>query len=297
MAVPEHTTTVGAVVAPGLWLVATPIGNLGDLTDRARTTLARAELVCCEDTRRTGALLTRLGIARPTMVVVNEHTEHDATRTVLAALAAGRIVALVSDAGMPAISDPGALIVRAAIDAGHEVRPVPGASALTSALAVSGLDTSRFAFEGFLPRQGPKRRARLADIAEETRTTVLFEAPHRIVRTLTDLAGTCDGTRAVCIAREMTKIHEDFWRGSLDDALAHVTSGEPRGEYVVVLGGRSIEESATSDDRIRAALAERLGEGSTRRDAVDRVARDLSVQRRRVYAIALDESNGSGTAT
>lgn len=276
-----------AAIGPGLWLVATPIGNLADLTDRARTVLARADVVCCEDTRRTGALLSHLGIARPAMVVVNEHSEFGATETVLNALAAGAVVALVSDAGTPGISDPGALVVRAALDAGHEVRPVPGASALTAALSVSGLDVSRAVFEGFLPRHGPKRRERLADVASEKRTTVLFEAPHRIARTLAELAEVCGTTRPVCLAREMTKVHETFWRGSLGEALGHVTDSEQRGEWVVMLGGRAEEARSASDDDIRTALASRLAAGSSRRDAVDEVARALAVARRRVYAIAL----------
>jgi len=274
-------------VAPGLWVVATPIGNLADLTDRARATLARADLVCCEDTRRTGALLSHLGIPRPRMLVVNEHSERDAVETVLRTLAEGRVVALVSDAGMPAISDPGTLLVRAAIDAGHDVRPVPGASALTSALAVSGLDTSRVAFEGFLPRQGAKRRTRIDEIARERRTTVMFEAPHRIARTLADLVEACGAHRPVCLAREMTKIHETFWRGPLGEAPAMLGDGDPRGEFVIVLGGDSSEPEPASDDDIRAALDASIAGGSSRRDAVDEVAREMEVARRRVSDIAL----------
>ena len=269
-----------------LTLVATPIGNLGDMTQRAVDALANADLVCCEDTRRTGMLLTHLGISGKKYLVVNEHTEHDACEEIVAAVAAGRAVALVSDAGTPGISDPGERVVRAALDAGIEVSSTPGVSALTMALVLSGLPTSRFVFEGFLPRQGGERAARLAELADERRTVVLYEAPHRLERTLADLEVACGALRRVALARELTKMHEDMWRGSLHDAVRHAADVAPRGEYVIVLEGARPPAPATDDD-ITAALRAEMAAGASKRDAAARVAAKLGAPKRRVYELAL----------
>ena len=269
-----------------LTLVATPIGNLGDMTQRAIDALANADLVCCEDTRRTGMLLTHLGISGKKYLVVNEHTEHDACEEIVAAVAAGRAVALVSDAGTPGISDPGERVVRAALDAGIEVSSTPGVSALTMALVLSGLPTSRFVFEGFLPRQGGERAARLAELADERRTVVLYEAPHRLERTLADLEVACGALRRVALARELTKMHEDVWRGSLHDAVRHAADVAPRGEYVIVLEGARPPAPATDDD-ITAALRAEMAGGASKRDAAARVAAKLGAPKRRVYELAL----------
>lgn len=282
-----------APLSPGLWLVATPIGNLGDMTERARLALASADVLCCEDTRRTGALLSHLGLERPRLLVINEHTEHGAIESVLSALGRSEIVVLVSDAGTPALSDPGAGLVRAALDAGHPVRPIPGASALTAALAVSGMDTSRAAFEGFLPRQGAERRRRLAEVGAERRTSVLFEAPHRIARTIADLAEACGADRRVFLAREMTKVHETFWRGTLAEAAEHLAGDEPRGEYVVVLAGAPEDDAGPGDDEIVAAVRRALAGGASRRDAVDAAASLTGAARRRVYELALADAEGA----
>ena len=201
-----------------LVLVGTPIGNLGDLSPRAVDELAAADAICCEDTRRTGRLLQHAGVERRPLVVVNDHTEVSAIAGVLERLSRGERVAVVTDAGMPGISDPGERLVRAAVAAGHIVEVVPGPSAAVTALVASGLATGRYAFEGFLPRKGSGRSGRLAEIAVERRTTVLYEAPHRVARTLADLAGACGPDRRVAIARELTKLHEEVWRGSLGDA-------------------------------------------------------------------------------
>ena len=269
-----------------LTLVATPIGNLGDMTQRAVDALANADLVCCEDTRRTGMLLTHLGISGKKYLVVNEHTEHDACEEIVAAVAAGRAVALVSDAGTPGISDPGERVVRAALDAGIEVSSTPGVSALTMALVLSGLPTSRFVFEGFLPRQGGERAARLAELADERRTVVLYEAPHRLERTLADLEVACGALRRVALARELTKMHEEMWRGSLHDAVRHAADVAPRGEYVIVLEGARPPAPATDDD-ITAALRAEMAAGASKRDAAARVAAKLGAPKRRVYELAL----------
>ena len=234
-----------------LWLVATPIGNLGDLPPRAVEVLTGAALVCCEDTRRTGRLLQHAGIRAERLAVANDHTETDRIAEVLDLLAAGRDVAIVTDAGTPGISDPGERLVRAALDAGHPVSAVPGPAAAVMALVISGLPTSRFVFEGFLPRSGRDRSGRLADIAAERRTVVLYEAPHRIERTIADLRAACGDDRRVAVARELTKLYEDVTRGTLGD----IEIGAPRGEYVVVIEGATAEPVAADDDAIRDGAA------------------------------------------
>ncbi|MCB9393252.1 MAG: 16S rRNA (cytidine(1402)-2'-O)-methyltransferase [Acidimicrobiaceae bacterium] len=267
-----------------LVLVATPIGNLGDLSPRAADALRAAALVCCEDTRRTGRLLQHAGVSAR-MVVANEHTEIARIAEVLDLLAAGHDVALVSDAGTPGISDPGEHLVRAVLDAGHDVSAVPGPAAVVMALVLSGLPTTRFVFEGFLPRSGSERTHRIADVADERRTIVLYEAPHRLARTVGDLFAACGPDRQVALARELTKLHEEVWRGTLAEATVHVDHVEPRGEYVIVLAGAPPAPDA-DDDTIRAALREALARGSTRKDAVATVTAALGVPKRRVFDLA-----------
>lgn len=274
--------------APGvLVLVGTPIGNMGDLSPRAVEALGEADAVACEDTRRTGRLLAAIGVRAPVLVVVNDHTEVGAVRGVLARLDRGERVAVVSDAGMPGLSDPGERLVAAAAAAGHRVELVPGPTAAISALVASGLPTGRFVFEGFLPRKGSGRRERLVAVAGERRTVVLYEAPHRLARTLADLAEVCGGTRRVALARELTKLHEELWRGSLDAAVERCGEVEPRGEYVVVLDGAP-EPVAATDDDVRAALAAARGRGASTRDAVAEVAATTGMPRRQVYDLAVE---------
>jgi 16S rRNA (cytidine1402-2'-O)-methyltransferase len=266
-----------------LWLVATPIGNLGDITPRARETLEQSALVCCEDTRRTGRLLQHLGITGQALAVCNEHTEHRLSERVIDELAAGNDVAVVSDAGTPGISDPGERLVRAAIDAGANVNAIPGACAAISALITSGLPTERFVMEGFLPRRGQERTDRLTDIAAEHRTIVLYEAPHRIVRTLADLTEICGGERQISISRELTKLHEETIRST----LAELRLQEPRGEYVIVIAGRPREQQTITEESIRDALNEALSRGLSRRDAAADVARRLGIPRRQAYDLVI----------
>jgi 16S rRNA (cytidine1402-2'-O)-methyltransferase len=273
-------------VSGALVLIGTPIGNLGDLSPRAVEELGRADAVACEDTRRTGRLLAHIGVRAPVLLVVNDHTEAGAVSDVVARLDRGERVAVVSDAGMPGISDPGERLVAAAAAAGHTVEVVPGPSAALHGLVASGLPTGRFVFEGFLPRKGSGRTERLAAVAAERRTVVLYEAPHRLSRTLTDLAAVCGPTRRIVLARELTKLHEELWRGSLAAAVERCAEVEPRGEYVVVLDGAPVPEVA-DDDAIRAALARAKGGGATTRDAVSNVAAALGVSRRRVYDLAV----------
>jgi 16S rRNA (cytidine1402-2'-O)-methyltransferase len=275
-----------------LVLVGTPIGNLGDLSPRVAEALSSADAICCEDTRRTGRLLQLAGIARNgPLVVVNEHTEQAEVPRVVARLAAGERVVVVSDAGMPGISDPGERLVRAAVAAGHPVEVVPGPSAGLSALVVSGLPTGRFVFEGFLPRKGAPRRERLTVVAAEPRTVVLFEAPHRLARTLADLAEACGGDRPVVVARELTKLHEEIWRGDLVGAVEWVGDREPAGEIVLVLGGAPAAPPA-GDAEVEAALQAALDGGASVRDAASQVAADLGIARRHAYDLALRLRSG-----
>jgi 16S rRNA (cytidine1402-2'-O)-methyltransferase len=268
-----------------LVLVGTPIGNLGDLAPRAAEALAAADVVCCEDTRRTGKLLSLAGVGRRPFVVVNEHTEVREIPRVLARLARGERVALVSDAGMPGVSDPGECLVAAAVAEGHPVEVVPGPSAALAALVVSGLPAGRFVFEGFLPRKGPSRAERLAAVAREPRTVVLFEAPHRVARTLADLVDACGPDRRVAVARELTKLHEEVWRGTLAGAAAWAADRKPPGEFVLVVEGAPA--AAPPDDAaVLAAVQAELAGGASARDAARAVADRLSVPRRRAYGIA-----------
>lgn len=270
-----------------LVLVATPLGNLGDLAPRAVEELRSVGLVCCEDTRRTGLLLNNLGIDA-TLMRLDEHTEVASIQRVIDALDEGRDVALVSDAGTPAISDPGERLVAAVAETGHVITSVPGPSAVVMALTVSGLPTNRFVFEGFLPRSGRERDARLTEIARESRTSVLYEAPHRIERTLTDLASACGDDRRGAICRELTKVHEEVRRGSLRDLID--TLGEPRGEYVIVLAGASSSAGASESD-VDDALRIELEAGSSVRDAADAVSSKLGVSRKIAYDRALAVRN------
>jgi 16S rRNA (cytidine1402-2'-O)-methyltransferase len=282
-------------VADGvLVLVGTPIGNLGDLSPRAVEALAAADAICCEDTRRTGRLLQHAGVERKgALMMVNEHTEAREVDGVLARLARGERVAVVSDAGMPGISDPGERLVRAAVDAGHVVEVVPGPSAALAALVASGLPTGRFVFEGFLPRKGSGRTERLAAVAAEPRTVVLYEAPHRLPRTLADLASVCGDDRPVAVARELTKLHEEVWRGTLGEAAAWAVERPPRGELVVVID-RAPAAPPPDDDALVDALSVELAAGSSARDAARAVAARLGVPRRHAYDLAVTVARRGG---
>jgi 16S rRNA (cytidine1402-2'-O)-methyltransferase len=278
------------VVTGRIVLVATPIGNLGDLSPRAVETLAGADVIGCEDTRHTRKLLTAVGVSGARLVAVHGHNEAAMAARLVARAQAGETVAVVSDAGMPGISDPGHRVVAAAAGAGITVEIVPGPSAALAALVLSGLPTERFCFEGFLPRQGGARRARLAELAVEPRTVVLYESPHHLLRTLEDLAGALGGQRPVALVRELTKLHEEVWRGSLAGALGRAGDGEQRGEWVVVIGGAA--DQAVGDGEIRAALEVRLAAGEDAKTAVAAVTAALDVPRRRVYAQSLHLRRG-----
>lgn len=269
--------------AAQLFIVGTPIGNLADWSPRAQEVLASVGLIACEDTRRTGSLLAKHNIANPGFVVMNEHTEQKARDRVVDALLGGESVAIVTDAGMPTISDPGAVAVAAAHEAGIETVVVPGPTAVSAALSLTGFGSGRYVFEGFLPRKGGERSARLRELASERRIIVLYEAPHRLIRTLTDLASVIDGERPCVVARELTKLHEQLWRGSLGQAAEAI--GEPRGEYVIVID-EALPRPAASDEDLDAAIAQARATGLSTRDAVAEVAAEFAVSRRRVYELA-----------
>lgn len=235
-------------------VIATPIGNMGDVSARARQALQSADAVAAEDTRHSGALLHALGIARP-LLSLHAHNETQRVPEILARLAAGETIALVSDAGTPLLSDPGYELVRAAVDAGIEVESIPGPSAITAALAIAGLPVSRFCFEGFLPARERERRAHLSTLAEEPRTLVFFEAPHRIAATLDDLAAELGGERRAVVARELTKAHETIYRGSLAELARRAQSEEnfTRGEITLVVAGAARAASGVDTALLRRA--------------------------------------------
>jgi 16S rRNA (cytidine1402-2'-O)-methyltransferase len=269
-----------------LILCATPIGNLDDVSSRLRSTLEAADVVFAEDTRRTGKLLHRLGIEAElrSFFVGNEQQRLGELRE---RLRRGETVAVVSDAGMPAVSDPGVVAVRLAADVGAAVSVIPGPSAVTSALAVSGLGGDRFVFEGFLPRSARARELRMAAIAADDRPTVLFSPPTRVAQDLADLAEAVGPERSVVVARELTKLHEEVWRGTLRDAANHwQTVVQPRGEFTLVIapGGTEPPDMAAA----LTAVDERVTAGTSLSSAVRDVAEESGMSRRVLYEAALE---------
>ncbi len=269
-----------------LVLVATPIGNLGDLSDRARRVLEDADTIYCEDTRRTRILLSAVGIpAGGRLRTLNDHTESEATPEVLARVVAGEDVALVSDAGTPGVSDPGTRVVAAAAAAGLEVTMAPGPSAPVMALVLSGLPTDRCVIEGFVPRRAGDRARRIEEWRRERRTIVALESPVRLATTLEEIARV-DPTRRAAVCRELTKVHEEVRRGTAAELAAWAAGGEVRGEIVIVLAGVSAPEA--SDEMVVTALRERLVRGERVGEAASAVAAELGVSRRRAYEAALE---------
>lgn len=268
--------------------MATPIGNLGDLTPRARSVLAEADLICCEDTRRTRVLLSACGIrAGNRLLSLHGHNETERLDRVAACVEGGGTVAVVSDAGTPGVSDPGAWLAAQLAARGETVTTVPGASSVLAALVVSGLPTDRFCVEGFLPRKGTERRRRMAALMADERTCVVFEAPGRVAATLAELAA-LDADRPVAVARELTKVHEEVWRGSLGAAAASFGAGTVRGEVVVVVAGAPAP--APVDERAVETAVQRAMAGDPSagpRQVAELVAASLGVSKRRVYEAAL----------
>ena len=284
---------------PGtLWIVATPIGNLEDFSPRAQRILGEADLVLCEDTRHSGRLLAGFGI-KARLASLHEHNEERETPELVARLEGGDSIALISDAGTPLLSDPGFRLVRAAAAAGLTVSPVPGPSALLAALSVAGLPTDRFAFEGFLPAKAAARRARLDAVAAEPRTLVFFESGNRLLALLADAAECLGAERATVVARELTKLHESLYRGSLGELAAALAndSDARRGEVVVVIEGSAQLTATEGDEALLARLLPALLEELPPSRAVKLAARLSGVPRRRAYELALRLGHGEDDAS
>lgn len=281
---------------PGLlYLCATPIGNLEDITLRVLRILREVDLIAAEDTRHTRKLLSHYGIHTP-LTSYYEHNRREKGEYLLGLLRSGRRVALVSDAGMPGISDPGQELVAAALGSGAGVVPLPGASAALTALAASGLPAERFCFEGFLPAGGRRRRERLTGLAAEGRTVIIYEAPHRLRQTLADLLDVL-GNRPLAVARELTKQYEQIWRGTLDEAVAYFQEHPPRGEFTLVvagtsesgMAGRPGEDECRPDPPLAEQVKDLENSGLSRKEAMRETARRRGISRRDVYRAVLNE--------
>jgi 16S rRNA (cytidine1402-2'-O)-methyltransferase len=271
-----------------LYVVATPIGNLGDITARAVETLRSVDLIAAEDTRRTGRLLAHLGIVRP-LRSYYDTVEAERAPVLVEALLAGRSIALVSDAGTPGIADPGYRLVAAAIAAGVTVVPIPGPSALTAFLPVSGLPTDRFTFEGFLPARAAERRRRLAALVDETRTLLFYEGGHRLVAALADMAAAF-GARPAAIGRELTKLHEEIVRDDLVALAARADTLITKGELVIGVAGAPAvvaDEVRADDEELAGEIRRRRAAGASVRDVAAALARERGLNRRAVYRMAL----------
>ncbi len=269
-----------------LYIISTPIGNLGDLSSRAQDALARADLVLAEDTRVTLKLLNYLGLSRK-LLSCHQHNERKRLPVLGRASLAGKTVCLVCDAGTPAICDPGRFIVQAAVELGMEVVPVPGPAAFLAALMSSGLDCDRFVFEGFLPAKSRERRKRLDELVGERRALVFYISPHDLIKTFADITA-CLGERKACLARELTKLHEEFYRGSLGQICARLASCKPKGEYVLVVAGAGAAEKPAADLKaIETQLAQALAAGQPLRQAAKEIARVSQLPASQIYALGV----------
>ena len=270
-----------------LYLVPTPIGNLGDISQRCRETLENADFIAAEDTRVSLKLLNHLGLKK-SLVSYYEHNKAFKGEKIVERILAGETCALVSDAGSPAISDPGEDLVKLCHEAGIVVCAIPGPCAVITALSISGQSTGRFCFEGFLSTAKKSRREHLESLVEEHRTMIFYEAPHKLLATLQDMAAVFGGDRSISLCRELTKLHEEVVRTTLDGAIEKYTENAPKGEFVLVVAGapETPKETATAEDA--AAYVEKLmEEGLSRKDAVKKTAKDLNLPKNVVYDAAL----------
>ena len=275
---------------PGtLYIVGTPIGNLEDMTFRAVRILQGVDAIAAEDTRHTGKLLHHFQITTP-QVSYHEHNRITRTGELVERLQQGQAIALVSDAGMPGISDPGYELVKACVEAGLTVVPILGCSAVVAALIASGLPSDRFVFEGFLPAKPKDRRAHLEQLKAESRTLVFYEAPHRLRQTLQDLL-MLGGDRAIVLARELTKLHEEFWRGTIAEAVDQYRDREPMGEFTLVLAGAELNPLILSDEALKAELQTLINQGISRSEASRQLAQQTALPRRQIYQLALSLPN------
>lgn len=273
-----------------LYIVGTPIGNLDDMTYRAVEILKSVDWIAAEDTRHTAKLLQHFQIKTPS-ISYHHHNRNSRTTELLSLLKQNQHIALVSDAGMPTICDPGLEIVQGAIAEGISVIPIPGVTAVTTALAISGLTTERFVFEGFLPTKNKLRGERLEMIKRESRTLVFYEAPHRLINTLSDLLGVCGGDRQIVLARELTKLHEDLWRGTLAEAVEYHLSTAPRGEYTLVISGVTGDLLPNlRENELKIELEKLLAQGMSLTQATRQLAPFTSFSRREIYQIAIEKN-------
>ncbi|MDJ0712594.1 MAG: 16S rRNA (cytidine(1402)-2'-O)-methyltransferase [Prochloraceae cyanobacterium] len=277
-------------IKPGiLYIVGTPIGNLDDITFRAINTLKTVDLIAAEDTRHTGKLLEHFQIDTPQ---ISYHENNRASRhgELLERLGEGKSIALVSDAGMPGISDPGYDLVKLCVERGISIVPIPGVTAAITALAASGLPTDRFVFEGFLTTKSKLRSALLESLAEESRTIILYESPHRLRKTLKDLREALGKERAIVVARELTKLYEEIWRGTIEKAVAHFGGDKPlKGEFTLIIGGTTETKIPTmSDEEVKEELKKIMKQGVSRSQASKQLAQRIALSRRRIYELALE---------
>lgn len=272
---------------PGhLYLVGTPIGNLEDMTFRAVRILQSVDLIAAEDTRHTGKLLQHFQIQTP-QISYHEHNHQSRIAELITRLRQEKAIALVTDAGMPGVSDPGYELVCACLEENIPVTPIPGPTAAVTALCVSGLPTDRFIFEGFLPLKSTARQERLAVLQKEPRTAILYEAPHRLLKTLTDLADALGGTRRVTLGRELTKRFEEFWRGTLEEACQHYSVEAPKGEFTLVLEGAEDSPQVFSEEALKAELVQLLESGVSRSDASRQLAATTGLSKKEIYQLSL----------
>ncbi|MHC0063881.1 16S rRNA (cytidine(1402)-2'-O)-methyltransferase [Nostoc sp. UIC 10890] len=272
---------------PGtLYVVGTPIGNLEDITFRAVRILQTVDIIAAEDTRHTGKLLQHFQVKTP-QVSYHEHNRTSRIPELLEHLVNNKAIALVSDAGMPGISDPGYELVKACIEAGIPVVPIPGASAAITALSAAGLPTDRFVFEGFLPAKTQQRQEHLESLQTESRTLIFYESPHRLRDTLRDLAFVWGSDRQIVLGRELTKLYEEFWRGTIGDAIAHYSQREPQGEYTLVVAGIPATQPQLTEEELKAELRQLISQGISRSQASRQLAKFTSLPRRQLYQLAL----------
>jgi 16S rRNA (cytidine1402-2'-O)-methyltransferase len=272
---------------PGtLYIVATPIGNLEDMTFRAVRILQAVDMIAAEDTRHTGRLLQHFQVRTP-QISYHEYNSHSRIPEILEHLQYGKAIALVSDAGMPGISDPGYELIKACIEDGITVVPIPGASAVITALSAAGLPTDRFIFDGFLPAKSQQRRQYLESLQGESRTLVFYESPHRLRDTLADLGEVLGSDRQLVIARELTKLYEEFWRGTIGDAIADYSQREPQGEYTLLVAGNPPSQIQLTETQLKTELLQMMHQGISRSQASRQLAKDTSLSRRYLYQLAL----------
>ncbi len=279
------------VIPSTLYLVATPIGNLADISERAKKVLSEVDFIAAEDTRNSMRLLSAYGIQKE-LVSYFEHNKRASGERIVERLLCGESCALITDAGMPAVSDPGEDIVRLCADAGICVSVIPGACAAVSALSLSGLATARFCFEGFLSAKSGERKKRLASLTGEERTMIFYEAPHKLLRTLSDMREVFGGERKIALCRELTKLNEEVIRTTLDAAVSHYSEKEPRGEYVLVLEGCEeagiFPKTEGGDIPPREQVEALMAEGTAKKDAIKEVAKRLGVPKSEIYDLMID---------